>query len=214
MCAGHLRQRHRSLLSRRARACAHEAASSRTHHFFRADVGEMKAKGISAACARSVDAYRDRSKPASGGGGVGGGGGVAGRHGRLPARHVTTKSSRSRRKATPHLVRPRWPQFQLGIPNPQCARSQSSVRCSQHARPSNHAPHYSRPNEGGTSVNSIRTKRCLKVDILSENERTPSASKPLSANVMAAGVRDEMESARDRSKASSNGKWTFSIARR
>jgi di/tripeptidase len=54
--------------------------------------------------------------------------------------------------------------------------------------------------EGGTSVNSIPHEARLKVDIRSESEDELVRLEAALRECLAAGVRDEMESARDRSK--------------
>jgi tripeptide aminopeptidase len=54
--------------------------------------------------------------------------------------------------------------------------------------------------EGGTSVNSIPHEARLKVDIRSESEDELTRLEAALRDCVAAGVRDEMESARDRSK--------------
>jgi di/tripeptidase len=54
--------------------------------------------------------------------------------------------------------------------------------------------------EGGTSVNSIPHEAKLKVDIRSESEEELARLEAALRECMAAGVRDELESARDRSK--------------
>jgi tripeptide aminopeptidase len=54
--------------------------------------------------------------------------------------------------------------------------------------------------EGGTSVNSIPHEAKLKVDIRSESEEELGRLETALRECVAAGVRDEMESARDRSK--------------
>jgi tripeptide aminopeptidase len=54
--------------------------------------------------------------------------------------------------------------------------------------------------EGGTSVNSIPHESRLKVDIRSESEDELVRLEAALRDCVAAGVRDEMESARDRSK--------------
>jgi di/tripeptidase len=54
--------------------------------------------------------------------------------------------------------------------------------------------------EGGTSVNSVPHEARLKVDIRSESEDELTRLEAALRESIAAGVRDEMESARDRSK--------------
>jgi acetylornithine deacetylase/succinyl-diaminopimelate desuccinylase-like protein len=54
--------------------------------------------------------------------------------------------------------------------------------------------------EGGTSVNSIPHEAKLKVDIRSESEEELARLEAALRECAAAGVRDELESARDRSK--------------
>jgi tripeptide aminopeptidase len=54
--------------------------------------------------------------------------------------------------------------------------------------------------EGGTSVNSIPYDATLKVDIRSESEEELGRLESALRDCMAAGVRDEMDNARDRSK--------------
>jgi acetylornithine deacetylase/succinyl-diaminopimelate desuccinylase-like protein len=54
--------------------------------------------------------------------------------------------------------------------------------------------------EGGTSINSIPYEARLKVDVRSESESELARLESALRECMAAGVRDEMESSRDRSR--------------
>jgi acetylornithine deacetylase/succinyl-diaminopimelate desuccinylase-like protein len=60
--------------------------------------------------------------------------------------------------------------------------------------------------EGGTSVNSVPHEARLKVDIRSESEDELTRLESALRECIAAGVRDEMDSARDRSKGRLEGK--------
>jgi tripeptide aminopeptidase len=63
--------------------------------------------------------------------------------------------------------------------------------------------------EGGTSVNSIPHEAKLKVDLRSESEAEITRLEAALRECMAAGVRDEMENARDRSKGKLE--WTVNL---
>ena len=92
-----------------------------------------------------------------------------------------------------------WSDF--GIPNPINALVRASVRFLNTRVPANPRTTFNLGQiEGGTSVNSIPHEARLKVDIRSESEDELLRLETALRECMAAGVRDEMESARDRSK--------------
>jgi acetylornithine deacetylase/succinyl-diaminopimelate desuccinylase-like protein len=115
--------------------------------------------------------------------------------------HVTTKALASRRLeavitgAGGHS----WSDF--GIPNPINALVRGSVRFINTRVPSNPRTSLNLGQiEGGTSINSIPHEARLKVDIRSESEDELVKLDAILRECVFAGVRDEMESARDRSK--------------
>ena len=115
--------------------------------------------------------------------------------------HVTTKALASRRlEAT--ITGPgghSWSDF--GMPNPINALVRSSVRFINTKVPATPRTTFNLGQiEGGTSVNSIPFEAQLKVDIRSESEDELVRLEAALRECVAAGVRDEMESARDRSK--------------
>jgi tripeptide aminopeptidase len=112
--------------------------------------------------------------------------------------HVTTKALASRRlEAT--ITGPgghSWSDF--GMPNPINALVRSSVRFINTKVPATPRTTFNLGQiEGGTSVNSIPFEAKLKVDIRSESEDELVRLESALRECVAAGVRDEMESARD-----------------
>jgi tripeptide aminopeptidase len=112
--------------------------------------------------------------------------------------HVTTKALASRRlEAT--ITGPgghSWSDF--GMPNPINALVRSSVRFINTKVPATPRTTFNLGQiEGGTSVNSIPFESKLKVDIRSESEDELARLETALRECVAAGVRDEMESARD-----------------
>ncbi|HLZ12745.1 MAG TPA: M20/M25/M40 family metallo-hydrolase [Candidatus Acidoferrum sp.] len=154
---------------------------------FVADVGE-EGEGNLRGMRALVDAYRDRLKSVV----VLDGSGIE---------HVTTKALASRRIEAV-ISGPgghSWSDF--GIPNPISALVRASVRFLNTRVPANPRTTFNLGEiEGGTSVNSIPHEARLKVDIRSESEDELLRLETALRECMAAGVRDEMESARDRSK--------------
>ncbi|MCU1241061.1 MAG: hypothetical protein JWO71_1787 [Candidatus Acidoferrum typicum] len=115
--------------------------------------------------------------------------------------HVTTKALASRRiEAT--ITGPgghSWSDF--GMPNPINALVRASVRFINTRVPSAPRTTFNLGQiEGGTSINSIPYEAKLKVDIRSESEDELAKLELALRECIAAGVRDEMESARNRSK--------------
>ena len=115
--------------------------------------------------------------------------------------HVTTKALASRRlEAT--ITGPgghSWSDF--GMPNPVNALIRGSARFINTKVPSNPRTTFNIGQiEGGTSVNSVPFDARIKVDIRSENEEELGRLENALRESIAAGVRDEMESPRDRSK--------------
>lgn len=115
--------------------------------------------------------------------------------------HVTTKALASRRLEA-EITGPgghSWSDF--GMPNPINALVRGSVRFINTKVPANPRTTFNIGQiEGGTSVNSIPYEARLKVDIRSESEDELTRLESALRECIAAGVRDEMESARDRSK--------------
>ena len=112
--------------------------------------------------------------------------------------HVTTKALASRRlEAT--ITGPgghSWSDF--GMPNPINALVRSSVRFINTKVPIAPRTTFNLGQiEGGTSVNSIPFEAKLKVDVRSESEDELVRLEAALRECVAAGVRDEMESARD-----------------
>jgi tripeptide aminopeptidase len=98
-----------------------------------------------------------------------------------------------------------WSDF--GIPNPINALVRGSVRFINTKVPVSPRTTFNLGQvEGGTSVNSIPYEAKLKVDIRSESEDELVRLESALRECIAAGVRDEMESARDRSKGKLEGK--------
>ena len=115
--------------------------------------------------------------------------------------HVTTKALASRRLEA-LITGPgghSWSDF--GMPNPINALVRGSVRfINTKVPPTPRTTFNIGQIEGGTSVNSVPHEARLKVDIRSESEDELVRLEAALRECMAAGVRDEMESARDRSK--------------
>jgi acetylornithine deacetylase/succinyl-diaminopimelate desuccinylase-like protein len=115
--------------------------------------------------------------------------------------HVTTRALASRRlEAT--VTGPgghSWSDF--GMPNPINALVRGSVRFINTKVPSGPRTTFNIGQiEGGTSVNSVPYEAKIKVDIRSENEEELGRLESALRDSIAAGVRDEMEPPRDRSK--------------
>jgi acetylornithine deacetylase/succinyl-diaminopimelate desuccinylase-like protein len=115
--------------------------------------------------------------------------------------HVTTKALASRRlEAT--ISGPgghSWSDF--GMPNPINALVRGSVRFINTKVPVTPRTTFNIGQiEGGTSVNSVPHEARIKVDIRSENEEELTRLESSLRECISAGVRDEMDSARDRSK--------------
>jgi len=155
--------------------------------FFVADVGE-EGEGNLRGIRAIVDAYRARLKAVV----VLDGSGTD---------HVTTKALASRRLEA-LITGPgghSWSDF--GMPNPINALVRGSVRFINTKVPANPRTTFNIGQiEGGTSVNSIPYEARLKVDIRSESEDELTRLESALRECIAAGVRDEMDSARDRSK--------------
>lgn len=121
--------------------------------------------------------------------------------------YVTTKALASRRLEAV-ITGPgghSWSDF--GIPNPINALVRGSVRFINTKVPVSPRTTFNLGQvEGGTSVNSIPYEAKLKVDIRSESEDELVRLESALRECIAAGVRDEMESARDRSKGKLEGK--------
>jgi tripeptide aminopeptidase len=154
---------------------------------FVADVGE-EGEGNLRGMRAIVDAYRDRLKAVI----VLDGSSID---------HVTTKALASRRVEVV-IDGPgghSWSDF--GIPNPINALIRGSVRFISTRVPSNPRTTFNIGQiSGGTSVNSVPHEASLKVDLRSENEDELLRLESALRESIAAGVRDEMEASRDRSK--------------
>jgi tripeptide aminopeptidase len=115
--------------------------------------------------------------------------------------HVTTKALASRRLEA-LITGPgghSWSDF--GMPNPINALVRGSVRFINTKVPASPRTTFNIGQiEGGTSVNSIPHEARLKVDIRSESEDELTRLESALRECIIAGVRDEMDSARDRSK--------------
>jgi len=154
---------------------------------FVADVGE-EGEGNLRGMRAIVDAYRERLKAVI----VLDGSSID---------HVTTKALASRRVEVV-ITGPgghSWSDF--GIPNPINALIRGSVRFINTRVPANPRTTYNLGQiEGGTSVNSIPHDARLKVDLRSESDDELIRLESALRDCIAAGIRDEMESSRDRSK--------------
>jgi tripeptide aminopeptidase len=115
--------------------------------------------------------------------------------------HVTTKALASRRLEA-LITGPgghSWSDF--GMPNPINALIRGSVRFINTKVPANPRTTFNIGQiEGGTSVNSVPHEARLKVDIRSESEEELARLESALRECIVAGVRDEMDSSRDRSK--------------
>jgi tripeptide aminopeptidase len=115
--------------------------------------------------------------------------------------HVTTKALASRRVEVV-ISGPgghSWSDF--GVPNPINALVRGSVRFISTRIPSTPRTTFNLGQiEGGTSVNSIPHEARLKVDLRSEKEEELTRLESALRECVAAGVRDELETSRDRSK--------------
>jgi tripeptide aminopeptidase len=154
---------------------------------FVADVGE-EGEGNLRGMRAIVDAYRERLKAVI----VMDGSSID---------HVTTKALASRRVEVV-ISGPgghSWSDF--GIPNPINALIRGSVRFINTRVPAHPRTTFNLGQiEGGTSVNSIPHEARLKVDLRSENDDELIRLETALRECMAAGIRDEMETSRDRSK--------------
>ncbi|HUC54420.1 MAG TPA: M20/M25/M40 family metallo-hydrolase [Candidatus Cybelea sp.] len=115
--------------------------------------------------------------------------------------HVTTKALASRRLEA-LITGPgghSWSDF--GMPNPINALVRGSVRFINTKVPVSPRTTFNIGQiEGGTSVNSIPYKASLKVDIRSESEDELARLESALRECISIGVRDEMDSTRDRSR--------------
>ena len=115
--------------------------------------------------------------------------------------HVTTKGLASRRLEA-IISGPgghSWSDF--GMPNPINALVRASVRFINTKVPVTPRTTFNLGQiDGGTSVNSIPHEARLKIDIRSESEEELAKLSSALRDCLAAGVRDEMEASRDRSK--------------
>ncbi|MGA2421224.1 MAG: M20/M25/M40 family metallo-hydrolase [Candidatus Acidiferrum sp.] len=122
--------------------------------------------------------------------------------------HVTTKALASRRLEAV-ITGPgghSWSDF--GMPNPINALVRGSVRFISTKVPAAPRTTFNLGQiEGGTSINSIPHEARLKVDIRSESEPELTRLESALRDCISAGVRDEMEATRDRSK----GKLEFKV---
>jgi len=170
-----------------ARACHEAHVQPRRTILFVADVGE-EGEGNLRGMRALIEAYKPKLKAVI----VLDGSGTD---------HVTTKALASRRlEAT--ISGPgghSWSDF--GMPNPINALVRASVRFINTKVPvAPRTPFNIGQIEGGTSVNSIPYEAKLKVDIRSESEDELAKLESALRECITAGVRDEMESARDRTK--------------
>jgi len=115
--------------------------------------------------------------------------------------HVTTKALASRRLEV-LITGPgghSWSDF--GMPNPINALVRGSVRFINTKVPAAPRTTFNLGQiEGGTSVNSIPYEAKLKVDIRSENEDEIARLESSLRDCVAAGVKDEMDNARERNR--------------
>jgi tripeptide aminopeptidase len=154
---------------------------------FVANVGE-EGEGNLRGMRALVEAYRDRLK------------GVIVLDG-SSVDHVTAKALASRRVEVV-ITGPgghSWSDF--GIPNPINALVRGSVRfISTRVPPAPRTTFNLGQIEGGTSVNSVPHEARLKVDLRSESDDELTRLETALRECVTAGVRDEMEASRDRSK--------------
>jgi tripeptide aminopeptidase len=170
-----------------ARACHEAHIKPRRTILFVADVGE-EGEGNLRGMRALIEAYKPKLRAVI----VMDGSGTD---------HVTTKALASRRlEAT--ITGPgghSWSDF--GMPNPINALVRASVRfINTKVPPTPRTTFNIGQIEGGTSVNSIPYEGKLKVDIRSESEDELTKLESALRDCIAAGVRDEMESSRDRTK--------------
>jgi tripeptide aminopeptidase len=115
--------------------------------------------------------------------------------------HVTTKALASRREEVV-ISGPgghSWSDF--GMPNPINALVRGSVRFINTKVPTAPRTTFNLGQiAGGTSVNSIPFEAALKVDLRSENEDEITRMETALRDCIAAGVKDEMDNARDRTR--------------
>jgi len=115
--------------------------------------------------------------------------------------HVTTKALASRRLEVV-ITGPgghSWSDF--GLPNPINALVRGSMRFINTKVPSSPRTTFNLGQvEGGTSVNSIPHEAKVKVDLRSESEVEITRLETALRECMAAGVKDEMDNSRDRSR--------------
>ena len=174
-----------------ALARAMQFAHLKTHRtiLFAANVGE-EGEGNLRGMRELVEAYRSKLKAAV----VLDGSGIE---------HVTTKALASRRLEA-KVAGPgghSWSDF--GMPNPINALVRGSVRFINTKVPATPRTSFNIGQiEGGTSVNSVPHEAHIKVDIRSESEEELTRLESALRDCIAAGVRDEMEPPRDRSKGS------------
>jgi tripeptide aminopeptidase len=170
-----------------ARAVQESKIKPRRTILFVADVGE-EGEGNLRGMRALIEAYRARLKAAV----VLDGSGTD---------HVTTKALASRRLEV-LITGPgghSWSDF--GMPNPINALVRGSIRFINTKVPANPRTTFNLGQiEGGTSVNSIPYDAKLKVDIRSESEDELGKLESALRESISAGVRDEMESSRDRTK--------------
>jgi tripeptide aminopeptidase len=154
---------------------------------FVADVGE-EGEGNLRGMRALVDAYRSRLKAVIVLDGAG-------------TDHVTTIALASRRLEVT-ISGPgghSWSDF--GMPNPINALVRGSMRFINTKVPASPRTTFNLGQiDGGTSINSIPYQARLKVDVRSESETELARLESALRESMAAGVRDEMESPRDRSR--------------
>jgi acetylornithine deacetylase/succinyl-diaminopimelate desuccinylase-like protein len=154
---------------------------------FVANVGE-EGEGNLRGMRALIEAYRDRLK------------GVIVLDG-SSVDHVTAKALASRRLEVV-ITGPgghSWSDF--GIPNPINALVRGSMRfISTRVPPAPRTTFNLGQIEGGTSVNSVPHEARLKVDLRSESDDELTRLETALRECVTAGVRDEMEASRDRSK--------------
>lgn len=170
-----------------ARAMHEAQISPQRTILFVADVGE-EGEGNLRGMRALVDTYRERLKAVIVLDGAG-------------TDYVTTIALASRRLEVV-VTGPgghSWSDF--GMPNPINALVRGSVRFINTKVPTAPRTTFNLGQiEGGTSVNSIPHEARLKVDVRSESEDELGRLESALRECMAAGVRDEMEASRDRSR--------------
>ena len=181
-----------------ALAGAMQFAHLKTHRTiaFSGNVGE-EGEGNLRGMRELVDAYRSKLKAVV----VLDGSGIE---------HVSTKALASRRLEA-KVTGPgghSWSDF--GMPNPINALVRGSVRFINTKIPPGPRTSYNIGQiEGGTSVNSVPHEATIKVDIRSESEEELARLESALRDCIAAGVRDELEPPRDRSKG--NLEWKVEL---